>query len=229
MLVDCWRNEPARAAWLWVLIPFWWVGAVIYAIARWWPRFQRQRGRSFSAEKQQQIQRAQEAAKNIGNAHQFYQLGDLYRETSQWKAAEEAYERALTKDSEHKQSLWGSALVAFHQQDLDRARERFQRLLSIEPNYKFGEAALIYGRVLLDAERWNEAVEHLRPVVQRSNSLEGRLMLARALKESGQPSAAREQVYLAIGSLRDASSLESWRSKRLFQEIDRLLKQLGNE
>lgn len=227
MLVDCIRNEPARVAWLLVIVPFSWVGAIIYAFARWRPRQHAVSGSTLTSEKQEQIAQAKRATENIGNPHQFYQLATLYREVGQWENAEAAYEKAIQKDPQHKQSLWGAALVAFQQRQTQSASERLQKLLALDANYKFGEAALLYGRVLLDAENWKAAVEHLKPVVQRTNSLEGRLMLATALKELDAASEAREQVYLTIGSLRDPTTLEGWRSKRLFDTIAQLLKQLA--
>ena len=48
--------------------------------------------------KGRQIPRLEVAARNIGNAHQFVELGEAYRETGKTDRAAECFKRALQKD-----------------------------------------------------------------------------------------------------------------------------------
>ena len=82
MLIHCARNDPERNMWLWILFIGNVPAAVIYFLVRWLP------GARFSGSsllgrwtKGRQIPRLEVAARNIGNAHQFVELGDAYRET----------------------------------------------------------------------------------------------------------------------------------------------------
>ena len=86
-----------------------------------------------------EIDRLEIAAQQIGNAHQFVQLGDALRETGKFEKACQAYASALDKDPENRQGLWGASMADFELKRFDSARQRMEKLLSLDPQYKFGD------------------------------------------------------------------------------------------
>lgn len=201
MAVSCIRRDPERYLWIWIIV-FVPLGPVIYLIARWLPssdirapKFLHRWTRS------REINRLRIAANQIGNAHQYVELGDSLRETGQSAEAEEAYARALAKDKQNLQALWGGACVDFEHGKLDAAREKLSAVLEVDPAYKFGDVSLLYSKVLHGMGELEAAREHLEKHTRRWRHPEGVFLLATVYAESGEPGLARDQLRGLIQDL----------------------------
>ncbi len=237
MVVDCWRNERDRGIWIVVMLLLFLAGAAAYFLFRFLPRTL---GRGSSAGtaglpslarwfRRQEIARAEAAARNIGNAHQWFQLGELYREVGQTDQALQAFDRALEKDSEHLPSRWAAALLQMDRRRHIEAKGYLQPLIATDPEYKFGEAYLAYGEVLLALGELELAREHLEAKFKRFHRPEARLILADVYTRLGQDSDARSHLYLLIQDLRDSPEFSRDRHQRLLVEANRRLKSLSVE
>jgi len=198
MAIYCARNDPERYLWLWIIIvvP---LGPIIYLLARWLPsanleapRFMRRWTRG------KDIARLRIAASQIGNPHQFVELGDALREIGQNQEAARAYEDALAKDPTNLQALWGGGSVDFRNGNLAEAREKLSRVLEVDPAYKFGDVSLLYGRVLVDLEDDEAARKHLEGHTRRWRHPEGLYLLAGVYADAGDNAAARKQLESLI-------------------------------
>jgi hypothetical protein len=194
MLVECARKDPDRAFWFWIvlLVPF---AEVVYFFVRWLPASgvrlpaglrKWTRGR--------ELARLETAARQIGNAHQWVQVGDALREVGQLARARESYDRALAREPRNTQALWGAALVDLAQHDYALAHERLSSLLEIDPDYKFGDVSLAYGKSLYKCRGPREALEHLEQHVRRWRQPEAQYLLAAIHVDQGQPDDAREHL-----------------------------------
>jgi tetratricopeptide (TPR) repeat protein len=194
MLVECARKDPDRAFWFWVvlIVPF---AEFLYFFVRWLPAGgvrlpaglrKWTRGR--------ELARLETGARQIGNAHQWVQFGDALRDVGQVVRAREAYERALAREPGNTQALWGAALVDLAQHDFARAHERLSRLLAIDPEYKFGDVSLAYGKSLYKCRGAREALEHLEQHVRRWRQPEALYLLAAIHADLGQAEEAREHL-----------------------------------
>jgi tetratricopeptide (TPR) repeat protein len=202
MLFQCIRSEPDRFFWIWLLVIAPFPGAIVYAALRYFPAsdyrppaFLRQwtRGR--------ELARLQTAAQQIGNAHQFIQWGDALREVGRWNDAENAYDRALKKDPENLQALWGAAQVAERNRDFERVEELTRKILNKDPQYKFGDVSLAYGKALDARGELEAAREHLEKHVKRWRHPEGLYRLARLCRELDDPDAARQYLRSMLQDL----------------------------
>lgn len=179
MAIWCVRRDPEWTVWLWIILLFQPLGAFIYFLARWLPganlpqpdfaqRFLRKG----------ELQRLEIAARQIGNAHQFIELGDALRETGQLPKAASAYDQALAKELANPQALWGAGWVAFQQEDYQQAHTHLSKLVEIDPAYKFGDVSLLYARTLIGLGRREEAIEHLEGHIRRWRHPEALYVLA---------------------------------------------------
>jgi len=168
MAIWCVRRDPEWTIWIWIILIFQPFGAFIYFLARWLPganipqpdfaqRFLRKG----------ELQKLEIAARQIGNAHQFIELGDALRETGQLSRAASAYADALAKDPENLQALWGAGWVTFQQEDYQPAHEHLSKLVAIDPAYKFGDVSLLHAKTLVALGRRQEAIEHLETHIKR--------------------------------------------------------------
>jgi hypothetical protein len=201
MVIYCARNDPERYLWLWIIIivP---LGPIIYLLARWLPSSSLRAPRSMQRwTRRKDIQRLRIAANQIGNPHQFVELGDALRDIGQNQEASRAYESALEKDPQNLQALWGGGAVDFRNGNLEAAREKLSRVLESDPAYKFGDVSLLYGRTLVDLGDDEAARKHLEGHTRRWRHPEGLYLLAGVYADAGENAAARKQLESLIVDL----------------------------
>jgi hypothetical protein len=195
MIIECLRKDPDRFLWLWVILILQPIGPWIYFFVRWLPSsdFRLPKGmQRWSRGKE--LHRLEAAAMQIGNAHQFIQLGDALRETSRPVRAGRAYGEALAKEPENQQALWGASHVDFEQKQYESALPRLERLLEIDPQYKFGDVSLLCGKTLYEMGDRARARSHLEKHVQRWRHPESLFLLATLEAESGHLAKARSTL-----------------------------------
>ncbi len=199
MFIHCIRNEQDRYFWLWIFIILWFVAPIVYFFARWLPSsnvrmppFLRSLGRGG------EIKRLATAAQQIGNAHQFVELANALRETNQYDRAGEVYEQALAKEEDNQQALWGASLVDIRNREFESAKSRLERLLELEPEYKFGDVSLAYGKTLFELGDQQSAREQLEKHVRRWRHPESLFLLAAIYQEEGRTQKAREQLQALL-------------------------------
>jgi hypothetical protein len=203
MLIECIRKDQDRYFWLWIIliVPF---GAVVYFFIRWMPGNQLKMPKAFRRfTGGRELARLEFAAMQIGNPHQHVQLGDALREAGQTERAGQAYREALQKEPKNTQALWGAALVEMDRKNFAPAAELLQTLLVIDPQYKFGDVSLAYGKALYEMGQTDQALEHLEKHVRRWRHPEALYLVAALHADRGNVPAARTQLQ---GLLLDINS-----------------------
>lgn len=178
MAVHCARNEPDRQFWLWIMVLFP-PASIAYFITRWLPgnevRLPNGLRRAFRGN---ELQRLEMATLQIGNPHQFILYGDALREVGKNDKAAAAYQKALERDSNNVQALWGAALVDLDCRRFLEAKERLRQVLAIDPQYKFGDVSLAFGQTLIATEDYDAALDHMQKHIQRWRQPEALYLLA---------------------------------------------------
>lgn len=199
MLIHCYRTEPDRFFWTWILIITQPIGPVAYFFLRYLPSkeypapaFLRRwtRGR--------ELLRLETAAQQIGNPHQFVQWGNALREVGNLNRANEAYAQALKKDPLNVQALWGSAQIATSQKRYDDVRMLTRKILDQDPQYKFGDVSLENGRALKELGDLEAARKQLEWHIQRWRHPEAMYLLAEICLSQGDHKLARDQLLALI-------------------------------
>lgn len=202
MVVHCIRYEPDKVFWIWVMLIVPFVGVIVYAAVRYFPasdhpapEFLRRWLRS------KDLARLEAAAEQIGNAHQFIQWGDALRDVGRWPDAGSAYNRALQKDPENLQALWGAALVAEQDRRHEDVVSLCRRILDKDPQYKFGDVSLAYGKALAALRRDDEARTHFEQHIRRWRHPEGLYLLAALCQTQGDAAGARQHLRSLLQDL----------------------------
>jgi hypothetical protein len=201
MAISCIRNDSERFLWLWIIIalPF---GPVIYFFARWLPNMHVQPPQALKKFLHSgELKRLQIAAQQIGNAHQFVEWGEALRDSGQTNAAHEAFTKALAKDGQNLQALWGAASVEFDRAEYTPARDKLQRILKVEPAYKFGDVSLLHCKTLHALGETDHAREQLEAHTRRWRHPEGLFLLATIYADQGNSTGARQQLESLIQDL----------------------------
>lgn len=144
--------------------------------------------------------RLETAAEQIGNPHQFVQWGDALREVGKLDQAARAYERALAKEPVNLPALWGAAQVAVSQKRFADVGTLTRRILDKDPQYKFGDVSLAYGRALNELGESDAARVHFEHHAKRWRHPEALYLLSQLYVTQGQPQLARQQL---LGLIQD--------------------------
>jgi len=227
MLIHCIRNDPERYIWLWVIIILNIFGALIYFIARWLPQTRLQPPKFLNRlTRGKELQRLQVAARQIGNSHQFVQLGDAQREMGQYEPAADSYFKALEKEPKNLQALWGLAQVEMHWKQFDKARPRLESVLAVDPQYKFGDVSLAYGRCLLELGEKDAAFEHLGEHLKRWKTPESQVVYGELLADRGDAVGARKILEGMILEVSGSPKFFKRQSARWVRKAKRILARL---
>jgi len=124
----------------------------------------------------------------------------------------------LEKDPENIQALWGAAQVDWKQGDFETAAERLSKLLKIDPQYKFGDVSLAYGKTLRELGNLDEARAYLEGHIQRWRHPESLFLLATIEQENGNHTQAREHLLAILQDINAspktlARKFGIWKSK----------------
>ncbi|NEQ96828.1 MAG: tetratricopeptide repeat protein [Cyanothece sp. SIO2G6] len=227
MIFDCLRNDPDRRTWLWILIFLPWFGAVLYFVMRRLPylnipmptQIRRWTHRN-------QIWDAEAAAKNIGKAHQFVNLGNVLLDAGMSDRALNAYGQAVSQEPQNINALWGLASIAIAQKQYITAKSHLEIIMDKDPDHKFGEASLAYGQVLYELKEWDAAETHLVDDVKRWSHPEAAIMLAHIQIEQGNTAVAQENLETMIFKLRGTPRFYFRQKQHLLGKAQRMLRQL---
>ncbi|BAY12733.1 tetratricopeptide repeat protein [Calothrix sp. NIES-2098] len=226
-IYDCIRNEPERQIWLWILLFVNFPGAVIYFLTRWIPRSSVPLPNYFNRwTHKRELWMAEAQAKNIGKAHQYVTLGNLLCDMGSYDKAEVAYNQALEKEPDNLQALWGAAFIAAKNHKFTSAKEYLHTILKIAPDYKYGDASLIYGETLFALQELDKAKIHLEQHIKNWSHPEAYLTLAKILSQQNDTQAARSYLETTIAKIRGSSYYHFKRNRHFISKAEKLLKTL---
>lgn len=228
MLVHCYRHEPDREFWFLVMI-FIPPAALAYFFLRWLPSNSSGTSTPKSLKRWsrgREIGQLEIAARQIGNPHQWIQLGDALRDVGRFDEAADAYEKALAKEENNIQALWGAGASHLELHEFDTARELLEKGLAIKPDYKFGDMSLAYGRSLAELGEIDESADHLEKHVGRWRQPEALYLLAQLEVERGNPGQARQHLEGLLLDINGSPKAIARKQSQWKSRATKLLKQL---
>lgn len=229
MVIYCVKHDPERFIWLWIIFltqPF---GPFIYFIVRWLPSSNTKLP-AFTQKwtKAREIRQLETAALQIGNAHQHIQYGDALKNVGKIEVALKAYRSALSKEPDNLAALWGAASMEFRLDQFDSAKEKLEKVLSIESSYKFGDVSLLYGKTLGALQQKEDALAHFEKHIRKWRQPEAMYLLANLYLNFQRPDQARESLQGLIIDI--DSSPKAIARKHLFwkSRAKKLLRKIPN-
>ena len=230
MIYDCVQHEHNRDrnTWLWLLIILNFPGAIVYFIARWLPRAALPTPNFFRRwAYRDRLWQAEAAAMNIGKAHQFVTLGNILFDIGELDRATTAYQQALDKEPKNPQALWGAGNLAIATQNFAAAQDHLKSLLQVDPEHKYGDASLAYGRVLYELQDWEATQAHLEKHLRNWGTPEAYILLAQVSEKQGNLQKAREYLETMIIKVKGAPPYHYRRNRHFVDQAQKMLKTLG--
>ncbi len=202
MAYYCYRNDPGRFIWLWIIFltqPF---GPFIYFFVRWLPSSQfRLPAWTHRWTKGRELRQLETAALQIGNAHQFIQYGEALRKVGIKEKALNAFLKALEKEPDNLAALWGAASIEYQLDQYDPAKSKLEKVLSEDEAYKFGDVSLLYAKTLRGLKENDQALAHLEKHTKKWRQPEAMYLLANLQIEHDQKELARQTLQSIIVDL----------------------------
>lgn len=228
MVIECLKNDPERFLWIWILLFFNFIGAVIYFFVR-QPLRNRMKTPKFIRKwsLKNDLLEVEEEARNIGNAHQYVILGELLFEMDKYERAEEAFEEAIKRDPVEVRALWGKAIIDLKNRKFQSAEDNLEVLLKKDPNYKYGEASLSLCRSLSLHEKKDKAKETLIEHLKKWNHPEARYMLAEIYIEEKSFEEAFKQLNTVKNDVRTAPHFYRRRQSKWYWKANKIIKDLS--
>ncbi len=206
------------------------IGAGLYFFIVWLPNHPNAMARvpgMTSGRFRDALWQAEAEARNIGKAHQYAKLGDIHHQMRNLAAAEQAYSTALEKEPDNVRVLWGAACVALDQKNLEVARGYLEQVLSMEPEFSYGDASLAYGQVLYALTDFDAALSHLQTHVKSWSHPEAYLMLAKIYQQREEVAQARDILETMIIKIKSSTQFQYRKNKPFIRQGERLLAQLS--
>ncbi|MEL6578827.1 MAG: tetratricopeptide repeat protein [Cyanobacteria bacterium J06621_12] len=227
MIVECIARDPQRKIWIWVLIFFNFPGAIVYFCVRCLPELDFPIARKIQRRvRRDELWNAEAAAANIGNAYQWVILGDVRRELGLFNKAKDAYSQAIEQEQDNLKALWGMVDIEYEQNDFTAAKEHLAHILKLKSDYEYGNAALLYIKVLLELQEEAAAQELLEKNIKVWNKPEAYLLLAEINIKQGETEVARRHLEKMVSNIRSSPKFHYQRHKHLERQANKLLKTL---
>lgn len=228
MIFDCVRNEPKGSSWLWLLIWLNFPGAVIYFAARKLPYLDIPVPNFFKRwTMKEALWNAEAGVHNIGKSHQYLILGNVLLEMGNLDRSLEAYREALNKEATNFHALWGCTKIEMQRQKFDLAAAYLKTLLTQEPEYKRGEASLLYGKALYELMQWDDARAHLALDIKQWSHPESFILLAKIAIQDGEANIAKDYLDTMLSRVKASPRYSYRKNQHLVRQAERMLKKLS--
>ncbi|MBD2438019.1 tetratricopeptide repeat protein [Nostoc sp. FACHB-110] len=222
MLYDCIRNEPKQRLWLWILIIANFPGAIAYFCKRWLlrrkislPHYRKRSHQLWAADTQ-----------SISKTHHNEALNhNLLDDLGMFEQAETDYQQALENTADSLQPLWNEVFIDIQNQDFNSAQQYLQTILKIDPDYKYGDASLIYGETLFALGESAAAKQHLEKHIQTWSHPQAYITLAEILSQQGDVENACNYLETIIVKIKESSYFH-YKRKQLISKAEKLLRTL---
>ena len=216
------RRRP-ETYWLWIILMFGGVGALIYIVVEVIPDVGLLRGSFQVFPRRKRIKQLEGLVLDNPSIGNYEELGDLYLDDGQFVRARECFDRVLAK-SPSIDPLYRRALCAIALNDFAAAAPDLERVVSEDPKYDYQRAAGLRAHVLAKLGQRDKADALFTDVLQTSTLSETQYNYACFLLADGRRDDARE---LAERILRKKATMPDYirrRERPWFRKAKGLLK-----
>lgn len=174
----------------------------------------------------QKLDDARSAARHIAGAHQYVELGRLLECVEEFREAFDSYGKALEKEPRNADALWGIARLEKMRGRDAQARAALEALLQASPDYKSGEAALAYSRLLLKGDELDAAERVLATYLKSWREPEARYYMARLLLKRQNTANALKMLEEIADDIRTSAPVPRLENDRWLVASETLISQL---
>jgi len=218
------RRRP-DTYWIWIILMFGGVGALIYMALEVVPDAGLLRGSFQVFPRRKRIRELQGLVLDNPSIGNYEELGDLYLDDQQFARARECFDRVLAK-SESIDPFYRRALCELALQDFPAAAADLQQVIAREPKYDYHRAAGLTAHVLAKLGQREKADALFADVTKTSTLSETEYNYACFLAAEGRASEAREWAERILRKKATMPDYIRRRERPWFRKARALLKRL---
>ena len=221
------RRRP-ETYWLWIILMFGGVGALIYIAVEVIPDAGLLRGTFQVFPRRKRIKQLEGLVLDNPSVGNYEELGDLYLDDSQFAKARECFDRVIARSPEI-DPLYRRALSAMALHDFAAAEADLEKVLARDPKYDYLRAAGLRAQTLAKINQRDKADALFAETLQVSTLSETQYNYACFLAAEGRHDEARE---LAERILRKKATMPEYirrRERPWFRKARALLKSLPRQ
>ena len=218
------RRRP-ETYWLWIILMFGGVGALIYIVVEVIPDFGLLRGTFQVFPRRKRIKQLEGLVLDNPSVGNYEELGDLYLDDEQFAKARECFDRVLAK-TKSIDPFYRRALCAIALNDLTAAEADLERVVAEDPKYDYQRAAGLRAHVLAKLNQRNKADALFADVLQTSTLSETQYNYACFLAAEGRKDDAREWAERILRKKATMPDYIRRRERPWFRKAKALLKRL---
>ena len=218
------RRRP-DTYWIWIILMFGGVGALIYMALEVVPDAGLLRGSFQVFPRRKRIRELQGLVLDNPSIGNYEELGDLYLDDQQFARARECFDRVLAK-SESIDPFYRRALCELALQDFPAAAADLQQVIAREPKYDYQRAAGLTAHALAKLGQREKAEALFTDVTKTSTLSETEYNYACFLVAEGRASEAREWAERILRKKATMPDYIRRRERPWFRKARALLKRL---
>ena len=218
------RRRP-ETYWLWIILMFGGVGALIYIVVEVIPDVGLLRGTFQVFPRRKRIKELEGLVLDNPSIGNYEELGDLYLDDQQFAKARECFDRVLAK-TKSIDPFYRRALCAIALNDLAAAEADLERVVSEDPKYDYLRAAGLRAHVLAKLNQRDKAEALFADVLQTSTLSETQYNYACFLAAEGRKDDAREWAERILRKKATMPDYIRRRERPWFRKAKVLLKRL---
>jgi hypothetical protein len=220
------RRRP-DGFWLWIIIFFGGLGALVYIVAEVIPDLGLLRGTFRAFPRRQRIHELEAMVRDNPSAGNYEELGGLYLDNGNHARARECFDRAISSRTDSPDPFYRRALAEFELKDYAAAAADLERVVAKEANYDFHRAAGLLAYSYWSIGNTAQADALFARVTQVSTSTEIQYYYASFLASQGRASEAREWVEHILAKKQSLPGFQRRRERLWFRRTAGLARQLS--
>ena len=218
------RRRP-ETYWLWIILMFGGVGALIYIFVEVIPDVGLLRGTFQVFPRRKRIKQLEALVLDNPSIGNYEELGDLYLDDQQFTKARECFDRVLAK-TKSIDPFYRRALCEIALNDLAAAEADLERVVSEDPKYDYQRAAGLRAHILAKLNQRDKADALFADVLQTSTLSETQYNYACFLAAEGRTDEAREGAERILRKKATMPDYIRRRERPWFRKANALLKRL---
>jgi hypothetical protein len=218
------RRRP-ETYWLWIILMFGGVGALLYIVVEVMPDVGLLRGSFQVFPRRKRIKQLEGLVLDNPSIGNYEELGDLYLDDGQFARARECFDRVLAKSASI-DPFYRRALCEIALNDFAAAAGDLERVVSEDAKYDYQRAAGLLAHVLAKLGRRDKADTLFADVLQTSTLSETQYNYACFLLAEGRRDAAREWAERILRKKATMPDYIRRRERPWFRKANVLLKKL---
>lgn len=222
-LVHFVRRRP-DAYWIWVIIFFGPIGALVYIFVEMGPDLGFLGGNSMRGfSRRSRIRRLEATVFENPSAGNYEELGDLLLDDRKYAHARDCFDKALEQRTDSIDPFYRRGIAAFELGDAQAALPDFERVVKSDPRYDYARIRQYYARALAAAGRDSDALQAFGEV---SNTTEALCYAADYYAAHGRTDEAKQMVDTIATRKRTMPSYQKRRERPFLRRAAALRRRL---